>query len=224
MKPTLEHPNGKQEFAYTTIRKRILTGAYSPGYRLVIDSLAREFGSSAIPVREAIRRLEAEGLVEYQRNSGARVAPINPTAFVDILSVLALLEGYATALAAPRLERSDLEQMREANAEMEAAIRSGDALRMSEMNRKFHFTIYQKCPNSYLNENIRQAWERLDSVRRSVFFYIPGRGLRSVEEHNEIMRLIEAAAPAEQIQEFARQHKLATVQAFQQSPAWQELG
>src|SRR5690348_173461 len=62
------------ELAYATIRERIIAGTYGPGYRLVLDELAREIGSSPVPVREAIRRLEAEGWVEYQRHVGARVA------------------------------------------------------------------------------------------------------------------------------------------------------
>jgi DNA-binding GntR family transcriptional regulator len=210
----------KQEFAYQVIRDRILQGIYVPGFRLVIDSLAREFGTSIIPVREAIRRLEAEGLVEYQRNAGARVAPIDPRAFAEILSVLALLEGYATALAAPRLERSDIDRLRELNGHMREAIQGGAPLRFSELNREFHFTIYARCPNAYLVENIRQAWARLDSVRRTVFLYIPTRGLQSTAEHEEIVQAIEMGAPAERLMELARQHKLATVQAFQEWESW----
>src|SRR5689334_25268318 len=65
----------KQERVYRAIRERILSGAYGPGYRVVIDALATEFGVSALPVREAIRRLEAEGLVIFRPNAGAHVAP-----------------------------------------------------------------------------------------------------------------------------------------------------
>ena len=65
----------KQERVYRAIRERILSGAYGPGYRVVIDALAEEFEVSGLPVREAIRRLEAEGLVIYRPNAGAQVAP-----------------------------------------------------------------------------------------------------------------------------------------------------
>src|SRR3954447_6100510 len=96
----------KQERVYQGGRGRILSGAYAPGYRVVIDALAEEFEISALPVREAIRRLEAEGLVIYRPNAGAQVAPADPSAFDDEMTVLALLEGYATALAAPRLGKA----------------------------------------------------------------------------------------------------------------------
>ena len=80
----------KQERAYRTIRERILSGAYGPGYRVVIDTLAVELGVSAVPVREAIRRLEAEGLIVYRPNAGAQVAPAEPGLYDEELTVLAL--------------------------------------------------------------------------------------------------------------------------------------
>src|SRR5580704_18908860 len=98
----------KQERVYQAIRERILSGAYGPGYRVVIDALAEEFEVSGLPVREAIRRLEAEGLIVYRPNAGAQVAPAEPELFEDTMTALALLEGYATALAAPLLTREDL--------------------------------------------------------------------------------------------------------------------
>src|SRR5689334_17109403 len=79
----------KQERLYRAIRERILSGAYGPGYRVVIDGLAEEFEVSALPVREAIRRLEAEGLVVYRPNAGAHVAPAEPGVFLEELTVLA---------------------------------------------------------------------------------------------------------------------------------------
>src|SRR5690606_4762223 len=92
----------KQKMAYELIRERILDGTYPPGTRIVLDAVAREIGTSTIPVREAIRRLEADELIEYQPFAGARVAPMDETAYVQSLSVLAVLEGYATALSASR--------------------------------------------------------------------------------------------------------------------------
>ncbi|MDQ2832005.1 MAG: GntR family transcriptional regulator, partial [Chloroflexota bacterium] len=67
----------KHERAYAVIRRRILDGAYQPGHRLIIGALADELGVSAVPVREAIRRLEAEGRVVYRHNAGSRVAPVD---------------------------------------------------------------------------------------------------------------------------------------------------
>ena len=112
----------KQEMVYKEIRERILDGGYGPGYRVVIDSLARELEVSALPVREAIRRLEAEGLVVYRPNAGAQVAPADPELFDEQMTVLAVLEGFATAQAAPVLTSDDLERLRSLTDRMAEAM------------------------------------------------------------------------------------------------------
>src|SRR5579875_1526002 len=121
----------KQELAYQTIRGRIVTGVCGPGYRIVIDELARELGCSAIPVREAVRRLEAEGLLEYTRHTGARVVSIDEQQYVDTLATLAVLEGYATAEAASRLTKCDLDGLRRLGNSMRKAVQSGNMPRYS---------------------------------------------------------------------------------------------
>src|SRR6266545_4869616 len=108
----------KQESVYQAVRERILNSAYGPGYRVVIDALAEEFEISALPVREAIRRLEAEGLVIYRPNVGAQVAPADPGAFDEEMTVLAVLEGYATALAAPAMDDAAIRRLTEINESM----------------------------------------------------------------------------------------------------------
>jgi DNA-binding GntR family transcriptional regulator len=216
---TLDKPKPltKQERAYRAIRERILSGAYGPGYRIVIDSLAEELSISALPVREAIRRLEAEGLVVYRANAGAQVAPAEPGEYQEELVVLALLEGYATALAAPRLGPPELERLREINANMVDAMEELDALRFGRLNHEFHNFINEHCPNAALLEALRGLARRLDAKRRTVFVHIPYRGKSSVAEHAQLIELISAGAPAEEIEAAARQHKLNTVDSFR---AW----
>jgi DNA-binding GntR family transcriptional regulator len=91
----------KQERVYGILRERIQTGTYRPGHRIVVDQLAAEFGVSALPVREAVRRVQAEGLVVFRRNSGACVTPAEPELVDSMAELLAVVEGYATSLAAP---------------------------------------------------------------------------------------------------------------------------
>ena len=97
----------KSQLAYEHLRERITRGAYGPGYRLVLDQLARELRMSVVPVREAIRRLEAEGVVTFERNVGARVAAIDPVDYQDACQALAIVEGGAVALAQPHLAAAD---------------------------------------------------------------------------------------------------------------------
>jgi DNA-binding GntR family transcriptional regulator len=204
----------KHELAYEAIKARILSGSYGPGYRLVLDALARELGVSTVPVREAIRRLEAEGWIHFTRNVGAQVIALDAEGLIETVRTLALLEGYATALAAPHVTPDDLVRARALNAEMRRALDPLDPERFSELNREFHAVLYERCPNDYLVGLVRQAWQRRDAISRSVFFFIPRRTVASVEEHDALVELVEREAPAAEIESAAREHRLHTVNAF----------
>jgi DNA-binding GntR family transcriptional regulator len=205
------------ELAYATIRERITTGVYGPGYRLVLDELAREIGSSPVPVREAVRRLEAEGYVDFQRHVGARVASFDEHEFEQAVQVVAVLEGYATALAAPRMRRTDIAKARKINDRMRAALADFDPIRFSALNREFHFVIYDRCPNTHVRSLLEAQWSRLDTIRRSVFAFVPGRAQSSVAEHAELLDLIAIGAPAERLERLARAHKLHTADAVRRA-------
>lgn len=208
----------KQQQLYEALRERILSGAYGPGFRVVIDQVAAEFAVSALPVREAIRRLEAEGLIVYRPNAGAQVAPAEPELFEDTMSVLALLEGQATALAAPLLSADDLSALERSTDDMVAAMEQMDALAFGRHNRAFHQVVYARCPNPVLVSMLRDVDRRLDAIRTTVFVHIPYRGAASVAEHRELIELLRAGAPAKRIETAARRHKQRTVESFR---AWQ---
>src|ERR1043165_2242347 len=107
MAETEAAPN-KHEQAYRLIRERIEAATYQPGQRLIIDALARDLNMSQVPIREAIRRLQAEGWVSYRHNSGPEVANISVERWTAIMEVLAVLDGYATALAGPFITAADV--------------------------------------------------------------------------------------------------------------------
>jgi len=196
----------KQERAYRTIRERILSGAYGPGYRVVIDTLAAELEVSAVPVREAIRRLEAEGLIVYRPNAGAQVAPAEPGLYDEELTVLAVLEGYATALAADEMRREDIARLKEINKRMATAMEHIDALSFGRLNQEFHAAIYDRRPHPSLFELLPDVGRRLDAIRRTVFVQIPYRGSASIDEHRELIGMMERGAPFAEIEAAARRH------------------
>jgi DNA-binding GntR family transcriptional regulator len=206
----------KQERVYQAIRERILRGTYGPGYRVVIDALAEEFDVSALPVREAIRRLEAEGLVIYRPNAGAQVAPADPAQFEEEMTVLAILEGYATALAAPMLGPEQIAELTDINDQMVEAMDRLDALGFGRLNQEFHALIYAHCPNTSLVAMLRDVARRLEAIRRTVFVQIPYRGSASVTEHRALIELIVQGASPKKIEMAAREHKLHTVASFRQ--------
>jgi DNA-binding GntR family transcriptional regulator len=181
--------------------------------RLNIDALSRELGVSPIPVREALRRLEAEGWVRFQPNVGAIVAPVDATTWEQEMVAVAILEGAATADAATRLRPSDMARLRKIATEMEAVAASGDPMRFSTLNRRLHAAIVARCGNAYLRELLEQTYTRLDRVRSTMFAYLPERSAHAVREHARLLDLLETADAAE-IERYARWHKMQTVEAY----------
>lgn len=187
---------------------------YGPGYRIIIDQIARELSLSSIPVREAIRQLEAEGWIQYKPYTGAIVSNINEKEYLETLSVLAVLEGYATALSSSNMKEGMIQQLAELNKKMEQALHEFDFEQFSELNYEFHALIYKHCGNAYLEEQIKQIWQRMKRIRAYGFTFVPQRARESIKEHEEIIRLLKEQAPRNEIEDFVRQHKLNTAEAF----------
>ncbi len=202
----------KQEQTYTVLRDRILSGEYQPLDRLNIDALSRELDVSAIPVREALRRLEAEGWVQFKPNAGAIVASLDTTSWEQAMVSLAILEGAATAEAQAHLRKSDFVQLRKITAEMQSAS-SGDPFRFSALNRELHELIVARCQNEVLLDLLQQTNRRLDRVRRTMFVYLPKRSEAALIEHDRLLKLLETGTKQE-VETFARWHKLQTVEAY----------
>lgn len=204
----------KTQHAYNFIRSGILNGTYGPGHRVIIDQIAKELGLSIIPVREAIRQLESDGLIQYKPYSGAIVSTINETEYADTLSVLAVLEGYATALAAKHLTPADFAELEGLNNRMKEALTAFEFEQFGQFNRQFHHIISEKCGNEYLQEEIKKVMSKIDTLRRSAFTFVPQRARKSVEEHAQIIQLLQEQASFNKIECITRQHKLNTVNAL----------
>ncbi|CAH8245887.1 GntR family transcriptional regulator [Paenibacillus melissococcoides] len=212
MKTTKPSVNKKQ-LAYDYIRSQIVNGVFGSGYRIVIDQIAKELKLSIIPVREAIRQLEADGLIQYKPYSGAIVSKINEEEYMETLAVLAVLEGYATSLSANRMNPDDIRLLEQINHSMSDALYEFEFEQFSELNRKFHDVLIDNCENKYLKEQIRDCWDRLGRVRKSGFPFMPKRAKESIKEHEQMIAMIKEQNLDEQ---FVRQHKLNTVKAFKE--------
>jgi DNA-binding GntR family transcriptional regulator len=206
----------KTETAYAHLEQGLLDGTYVPGYRIVISQLVRETGISAIPWREAIRQLEAEGWLEMVHNVGARVATFDTGAYEHSVEIVARLEGYATAAASSRLDDGALAEAGKINGEMIEALENFDPARFSTLNREFHCVFYDHCGDDHLRKLIANELNRSDLIRRTVFASVPERAHDSVEEHKELIRLLERRAPFDEIERVARQHKLNLLQALKE--------
>jgi len=205
--------SSKQEQVYAVLRRRILDGTYPPGYRLVIDTIGQELDVSPMPVREAIRRLEAEHWVVYQRNAGAKVAPRDADSWAEAVEALGLLEGYVTAKAAPFMTEDDFAKMRAIDELMLEDVEQLDVLALSEHNEDFHRIVWDRCPNRILRREVELAAQRLTAMRSTIYFPMAGRGRSSIEEHEELIAMLEAQAPADELEQFAREHRVKIITA-----------
>ncbi|MBD7965712.1 GntR family transcriptional regulator [Fictibacillus norfolkensis] len=208
------HKTNKQQYAYQVIRSRILDGRYPPGHKLVIDQLARELQTSAIPVREAIRLLEADSLISFKPYSGAIVTPFDEQAYLETLSVLAVLEGFATAESSIHFPHEKLEGLRVYTKLMEDALEQLDYSLFSNYNKEFHQLTYKYCTNQFLLEQIHTTWVRLGTVRQQGTTMKPVRMKRSVAEHYQLIEMMERREEPTIIEAFTRNHKLNTLKAF----------
>lgn len=204
----------KAEVAYERIRAQILDGTYGPGYRLILDRLGSEIGVSAVPVREALRRLEAEGYVEFKRNMGATVSRVDAEGYAQTMETLAVLEASATAMAAPHVTEEGIKTARQLNQEMAASLEQLDAVAFSRLNQELHRTLYTPCPNAYLVSVVEREWTRLRGIRTLSAAFVPARALEAGAEHDELIALIESQAPPWKIEDFAREHRMRTARRF----------
>lgn len=201
--------------AYRHIAARIEDGRFAPGHRLVLAPLADELGMSVVPVREAIRLLEAEGLVTFERNVGAQVAMINADEYVATYDALTVVESAAIALGAKRMSAAAIERARAVNEQMRLGIHDFfDPTSFSALNMEFHRALYEACPNEQLLDMVRRSWNRLATLRDSVFSFVPERAPHSVEEHARIVDLIANGADEAEIEQAVRAHRNSTVHAL----------
>lgn len=193
-----------QEIVYDTIRDAILSGRYRPGQRLVADELAREVGVSRMPVREALHRLEASGLVAMTPHRGAVVNELSESEIIEIYHIRAVLDGLATRLAAPHLTKPDHARLDAILDEMAAAVTAKDLDRVLRVNRDFHQLIWRaaRAPRLHaLLENLYDASQRF----RHISVLLPGRLGQITQEHRRIARAL-ALRDAEKAARFAIEH------------------
>ena len=212
--PAAPAGESKSQQAYNWISERIRTRDFEPGYRLVLATIADELGISVVPVREAIRQLEAEGMVTYERNVGASVTTYNREAYYESMDIVATVEANATAQSAPYLNAEDIAQAREINQRMRELDIHHDPEEFTQLNKEFHSVLFSKCPNERLKDLVVDQWKQLEYHRVSTFRYVPERAQESTREHEQLVSLIEAGAEPAYIEKVARQHRLSTLNTY----------
>lgn len=173
------------------LRAGILAGTLRLGQRLDQKALAREYGVSLIPLREALRRLAAEGLVRMEPRRGAFVAELSLEELTETSWIRERLEELAVRLAAPRLDARGLAGLAGLHRQMEAMPPQGAASRWRDLNRDFHFAIYSAGDSPLLIQLISALWDRT-SLYREVLAARPDARAASVAQHADILTHLEA--------------------------------
>jgi DNA-binding GntR family transcriptional regulator len=162
--PSLSQPS-LADRAYGVLLDAIVRGDLEPGRRLRDGELAEQLGVSRTPVREALRRLEDEGLVETGRNAFTRVAPVRADRIADAFPVVAALHGLGARLGVPALSPADLERMERHSAERLAALGDRDIVAAIEADDRFHGVLLQAARNKEIErllERVMPHIRRLD--------------------------------------------------------------
>jgi DNA-binding GntR family transcriptional regulator len=187
--------NRMSDLAYQELRDAILSGQLEPAARLNQDELARRLGVSRAPVRDALNRLEAEGLVKtLSRTGGVVVAEASEQEMVGIYELRAILDTASTRLACERMGRDDLARLRAIVDETERATEAGNLPAIVHTHAQFHYLIYAACGNLELTRVAQNLWDR--SYRyRVLALSSPENARRGLAQHRAILAALEARDP-----------------------------
>ncbi len=173
---------------YEALRKAIIEGRLARDERLVQDDLATQFGTSRIPVRDALKRLETEGLVTLDERGSYVVSYFGSEDVEEIYGLRLLLEPYAVGKALDCMTASDLEDLESIAQEMKAAAALKDIERYVQLNQTFHLSLYELSRQRRLVRLIQSLWSGLMPLTPMA---VPGQLERSAREHEAIMRALQ---------------------------------
>ncbi|WP_432472794.1 GntR family transcriptional regulator [Amphritea sp. HPY] len=186
------------------IENEIIAGELKPGDRLDETVLSKRFGVSRTPIREALLQLEATGLIEMRARKGASVASIDLKDLLEMFEVMSELEGMCGRLAARRASPEDIDVIRKAHAESEAAAKDRDYDRYYNFNVTFHEVLYQASRNSYLASETISLRNRLAPYRKTQLRNA-NRIMDSFKEHGLILKAIEDR-DADKVEALLKEH------------------
>ena len=178
-----------RDVVFNTLRQAILKGELEPGERLMEIQLAERLGVSRTPIREAIRKLELEGLVLMIPRKGAEVAEISEKSLREVLEVRRSLEELAIELACQRITPEELTALEEAENRFARAVEDGEVMAIAESDENYHELIYQATANERLVQILNNLREQMYRYRLE---YIKDEDRRQilVVEHEHILRAV----------------------------------
>jgi DNA-binding GntR family transcriptional regulator len=206
------------ERAYRRLRDSIVAGRLAAGSRVSERSLAAALGISAQPVREALRRLEGEGMVVTLPRRGTVVAEFGPEHLAEMGRIRAALEGVAAALAAERADADQLQALQDQLRTMGVATEAGDTEALAEANERFHALLHEAAGSTFLQRSLAslRGFDRVGRLR--VLNSAPQEPPRALREHQGLVAALRARDP-ELAEERMRAHVLRSLETAGLLPA-----
>ncbi len=201
--PPLQYAS-KSDIVCAMLRELIISGELSAAEPLRQRDLAARFGVSQTPVREALRRLESEGLVVNDPHKGATVAVSRQGIVQENSLIRAALEPLGARLAADAITEEQLEDLRRLNDEMTALADGGDPGHYGELNRRFHFAIYESAASPMLLSMMRLLWQAMPAGPR-----VSRPHAESARQHQELIEAL-AAGDGDRAADITREHILSS--------------
>jgi len=203
-------PRQCRDWLVQHIRELIITGQVRPGEWLRQEKLAQQFGVSQTPVREALKQLSAEGLLEHVPYRGIRVVQFSLTDVNDLYECRTFIEGMAARHAATNITDSQLAELRKVFERMQRRLGPAHIAEYRELNRRFHTIIFDASGRSLLVRTLAQMWAAFPSMlwsncARTAPAPLPGRDKTDVQEHGAILAALAAHDP-DAAEEATRHH------------------
>lgn len=215
-KLNLDNYKPLRDIVFENLRNAILEGDLKAGKRLMEVQLAEQLGVSRTPIREAIRKLELEGLVVMLPRKGAYVANMSFKDLIDVLEIRASLEGLAAYLAAERRRDEDIEELEKVAKEFEKSVRETDIDNVLKKDIEFHEKIFLMANNKKLYHLITTLWEQVHRFRVTYVSNYEA-SLSLVEEHKKILDAIKSG-DSELAKKYATEHIEIAEQFFMENP------
>lgn len=193
-----------REQVYRRLKDAIVNVVLEPNTRLIEEKLAADMGTSRTPVREAIQKLEKEGLIHRLPKGGFAVNVISDEDTEDVFGIRSVLEGYAAYLATLRATEDDLRTMDEIVAKQEECLKSGQTDEFLRLNTEFHDILYQCANSKKLMALINDLRDFIYRYRVLILRYEGMAGI-SIQDHKEMIALMRAGN-AKQVEKLVRKH------------------
>jgi len=193
-----------REIVFNTLRDAIIAGELKPGERLMEVQLAEKMGVSRTPVREAIRKLELEGLVCMTPRKGVHVAELSVKDIIDVLEVRATLDGLATALSASRITDDEIKELNRINTQLITNMEKENLPGIVKKDVEFHEVIYRSSRNEKLLQIINNLREQVQRFR-IIYLKDISSPKEIIKEHQSIIEAITSRNP-EAAQSLAEKH------------------